>query len=145
MLIIKLTITSSASLGLYQSCRILCKHLHKKTEIERFDVDTRFTNAIKYGDLVFISGQVGTGSTIKEQAEAALRDVDAALSQAGTDKTKILECTVWLSNMKADYAAFNEVYDSWIPKGLPPTRACVQAELYSPDCKVEVRVVAAAS
>ena len=118
--------------------------MHKKTELERFDVDKRFTNAIKYGNLVFISGQVGVGDTIQEQAESALRDVDIALNQAGTDKAHILECTVWLADMKTDYAAFNEVYDRWIIQGMPPTRACVQAQLYSPDCKVEVRVIAAA-
>jgi len=39
----------------------------------------------------------------------------------------------------------NIVYDKWIISGKPPTRACIEAKLYSPDCKVEVRVIAAAS
>ena len=108
-LVILIIINSTkASLGLYQAGRVICKHLHKKIEIERFDVDKRFTNAIRYGDLVFICGQVGEGSTIKEQSEVALKEVDNALKLAGTDKEHILECTVWLANMKEDYNAFNE-------------------------------------
>ena len=75
--IITIINSTKASLGLYQTCRIICKHLHKKIDIERFDVDKRFSNAIKYGDLVFISGQVGNdlNCNIKEQSESALREV----------------------------------------------------------------------
>jgi enamine deaminase RidA (YjgF/YER057c/UK114 family) len=76
--------------------------LHKRSnkDIKRYDVDKRFTDACKYNGLVFISGQVGVGSTIKEQTDRALADVDAALKKAGTDKTKILELTIWLADMK---------------------------------------------
>ena len=37
----------------------------------------------------------------------------------------------------------NSIYDEWIIKKSPPTRACVQAQLYSKECLVEVRVIAA--
>jgi enamine deaminase RidA (YjgF/YER057c/UK114 family) len=43
-----------------------------RKNIERFDVDARFTDAVRYGDLVFISGQVGEiGETIEEQTRSA--------------------------------------------------------------------------
>lgn len=90
-----------------------------------------------------MSGQVGTGNSIEEQTRAALRDLDAALAKAGTDKSRILELTIWLADMEVDYARMNAVYDSWIIPGMPPCRACVQAKLYSPECKIEVRAIAA--
>lgn len=47
----------------------------KKKTIERFDVDSRFTDSAKYGSLVFISGQVGEGETVEEQTVSALNYV----------------------------------------------------------------------
>ena len=112
--------------------------------IERFDVDKRFSDSVRYGDLVFISGQVGSGgSTIEEQTRSALADVDAALLKAGTDKSKILEATVWLANISEDYAGMNSVYDLWLVAGKPAARACVEAKLASPSSRVEIRVIAA--
>lgn len=113
-------------------------------QIQKYDIDGRFADAIKYGDTVYISGQVGEGATIEEQTRVALAGVDSALHKAGSDKTRILEVTVWLADMTNDYAGMNAVYDNWIVPGSPPTRACVEAKLYSPDCRVEVRVIAAA-
>jgi enamine deaminase RidA (YjgF/YER057c/UK114 family) len=48
--------------------------------IERFDVDKRFAETVTYNNLVFISGQVGDGSTIEEQTRNALKSVDNALT-----------------------------------------------------------------
>merc|ERR1712046_102205 len=51
----------------------------------------RFSNAISYGNLVFITGQIGQGRGIREQTESALANVDAALAQAGASKEQLLE------------------------------------------------------
>jgi len=109
--------------------------------IHRYDVQARYSEAIRYGDFVFISGQVGGGANIEEATKEALSEVDAALAKAGTDKTKILECTVWLKNI-ADYDGMNAVYDAWIAKGKPPCRATVEARLAKPEWLVEIRVIA---
>eukprot|EP00607_Mallomonas_marina_P000176 CAMPEP_0182428016 /NCGR_PEP_ID=MMETSP1167-20130531/20955_1 /TAXON_ID=2988 /ORGANISM="Mallomonas Sp, Strain CCMP3275" /LENGTH=108 /DNA_ID=CAMNT_0024610641 /DNA_START=220 /DNA_END=543 /DNA_ORIENTATION=+ len=101
--------------------------------INRFDVDDRYSDAIQCGNMVFISGQVGGGSTAEEATEEALSDVDKALMKAGTDKSKVVECTIWLSNMAADYEGMNKVYDKWVVPGKPPCRACVQATLARPE------------
>ena len=68
--------------------------------IRRYDVDHRFTDVASYDGLVFMSGQVGEGDTIEAQTTSALKCVDDALKKAGTNKNKILECTIWLSSMK---------------------------------------------
>ena len=114
-----------------------------KRRIERFDVDARFSDAVRYGDLVFISGQLGERSgTIAEETTSALASVDAALSKAGTEKSKILEVTIWLSNIKEDYNGMNKVYDLWLTPGKPPARACIQAALADSEKRIEIRVIA---
>ena len=59
-------VATAAFLGAasYLYFRILKK---STSAIDRFDVDARFTNTVKYGEMVFISGQIGEGSTIEEQ------------------------------------------------------------------------------
>ena len=123
--------------------RVATGNTHSDSAIQRFDIDKRFTDALKYKDLVFMSGQVGAGESIEDQTRAAFRDLDAALAKAGTDKSKVLELTIWLADIEADYDRMNVVYDQWIIAGIPPCRACVQAKLYSPECKIEVRAIAA--
>jgi enamine deaminase RidA (YjgF/YER057c/UK114 family) len=115
----------------------------KRNNLIRYDVDKRFTNAISYGNVVYMSGQVGEGKTIEEQTRFALAELDKALKSAGSDKSQILELTIWLSDISRDYNAVNAIYDEWIIPGKPPPRACVQAKLYSDECYIEVRAVAA--
>ena len=89
-----------------------------------------------------MSGQVAEGSTVEEQTRNVLSTIDNILLKQGTDKSRILELTIWLSNIEKDYNSMNTVYDQWITPGAPPCRACVEAKLYSPNCFVEVRVIA---
>eukprot|EP01038_Epipyxis_sp_PR26KG_P015943 gene15943-21633_t len=121
--------------------------LHKFTPIRRFNCDKRFANSIYYttAGLVFISGQVSEieSNSIEEQTKSALECVDQALREAGSDKSKVLEVTVWLADIGKDYDGMNKVYDSWLPPGNPPCRACVEAKLASPSYRVEIRVIAA--
>ena len=130
-------------------------------EVKRYGVEGRFTDVAVFGDLVFMSGQLAPGATVEEQTTRVLRDVDAALETAGSDKTRILELTVWLADMK-DYDAMNSIYDRWIDPGElngylvddivnlslsdtehPPCRACIQASLASPEYRLEIRCIAA--
>jgi enamine deaminase RidA (YjgF/YER057c/UK114 family) len=121
---------------------LLMAKLLMKPKIERFDVDSRFTDVVRHGNLVFMSGQLGDGTTIEEQTASALDYIDKALAQAGSDKTQILELTIWLADMEQDYDAMNRVYDQWLVPGMPPCRACVQAKLAKPEWKIEIRCIA---
>jgi len=113
--------------------------------IKRFDVEGRFSDAIGFDNLVFISGQLGEGKDIREQTINALAAVDAALSKAKSSKDRILECTIWLKDIERDYSEMNKVYDDWIAKDKPPTRACIEAKLYDPKYLIEIRVIATKS
>ena len=100
---------SSVAVALFLSSRT-------QPSIKRIGVKGRFTEVVSIGDLVFMSGQVALGDTIEEQTAMVLQEIDGALEKAGSDKTRILELTVWLADMK-DYAAMNVVYDKWIDPG----------------------------
>ena len=61
---------------------------------------------------------------------------------AGSDKSKLLQVTIWLADM-ADFQDMNAVYDAWIDPANPAARACGEAKLATPDYKVEFLVSAA--
>ena len=98
--------------------------------------------ALVCGDMVFLSGQLGEGVTVKEQTKSALAIIDGLLAKCGTDKSRRVEMTIWLADITRDYALMNEAYDDWIGQGPPPPRACIEGKLYSSEYFVEIRVVA---
>jgi hypothetical protein len=61
---------------------------------------------------------------------------------SGSDKTKILSATIWLTDM-ATFPEMNMQWDIWVPAGDTPARATVQAALAAPEYKVEIAVIAA--
>jgi enamine deaminase RidA (YjgF/YER057c/UK114 family) len=91
---------------------------------------------------VYLSGQVGKGTNIKEQTLDCLSRVEELLNKAGSSKEHVLQAIVWLAHM-SDFDAMNEVWDSWIPKGHAPARACGEARLAGSDLLVEIIVTAA--
>ena len=92
--------------------------------------------------IVYLAGQVGgPEGDIKEQAHTMLAKVDALLAEAGSNRQHMLSATVYLRDMK-DFAAFNEVWDAWVPQGHTPARACVQAYMARETVLCEVSVVA---
>lgn len=111
-------------------------------KIKRFEPGARMSQAVRYGDTIYLAGQVGTGATVAEQAKSALSEVERLLELAGGSKSSILQVTVWLADMK-DFAEMNEVYDAWVDPDNKPARAAGEAKLATPDYLVEFIVVAA--
>jgi enamine deaminase RidA (YjgF/YER057c/UK114 family) len=112
--------------------------------IKRLGPGKRLSMATIHGGLVYLAGQVPDDLSVGLEAQAAqvLAKIDALLEQAGTDKSNILTATVWLPNI-ADFAAFNTVWDAWVPAGATPARACVEARLANPSIRVEIAAIAA--
>ena len=111
--------------------------------IERLDSNARMSEAVIRGDLIWLAGQVGTeGKSITEQTEEVLAAIDALLARCGSDKSKILQATIWLADMN-DFAEMNAVWDRWVDKANPPARATGQVKLDRPGWKIEVIVTAA--
>jgi enamine deaminase RidA (YjgF/YER057c/UK114 family) len=112
--------------------------------IERFGVGPRMSEAVAFGNLVFLSGEVAEDRSqdVAGQTRQILASIDETLAKAGTDKTKILKANIWLADIK-DFSAMNGVWDAWVAQGNTPARATVEAKLAAPDILVEIMVVAA--
>ncbi len=112
--------------------------------IQRLLPGARFSAVVIHGDTVYLAGQVAANpkGDITAQTRSVLKTVDTLLKAAGTNKRKLLACTVYLSDMR-HFAAYNAVWDNWVDKKNMPTRATVQALLATPDYLIEIVAVAA--
>src|SRR5690349_22782310 len=57
-----------------------------------------------------------------------LAAIDGLLAKAGTDKSKLLQATIWLQDIRT-VDEMNKVWDAWVPQGCAPARACIEARL----------------
>lgn len=111
--------------------------------IERLETDHRMSQAVIHGDLIWLAGQVGEpGDDVIAQTKTALAEIDRLLAAAGSDKSKILNATIWLADI-ANFGAMNSVWDAWVDKDNPPARATSEAKLATSAYLVEIIVVAA--
>ena len=110
--------------------------------ITRLGAGPRMSQAVIHQGLVYSAGQVGKGADITAQTKDVLANVDTWLAEAGSDKSKILSATVWITDMD-NFAAMIAVWDAWIDPDNPPARACTEAKLALPEFLVEVMVIAA--
>ena len=115
------------------------------SEIKRFKVGERMSQAVVHGETVYTAGQVAQsapGASVAEQTSGILAQIDDLLREAGTDKSRLLSASIWLS----DISTFNEmngVWDAWLVQGQTPCRACVESKLAAPQFTVEISVIAA--
>ncbi len=113
------------------------------SEIKRLHVGGRMSQIVINNGTIYLAGQVGKpGESVADQTRTCLENIDALLAEAGSDKTRILQTTIWLADM-ADFAEMNAVWDAWVPKGHTPARAAGESKLATPDYRVEFMVVAA--
>lgn len=107
-----------------------------------------YSQAIISGDLVFCSGQVAldpsTGALVdgdvKAQTKAALENLRAVLTAAGSSLDSIVKTTVFLVSM-SDFAAMNEVYGGFFA-GEPPARSTIAVAELPKGARVEVEAIA---
>jgi enamine deaminase RidA (YjgF/YER057c/UK114 family) len=115
------------------------------SDIQRLQTGPRMSQAVIHGNTVYLAGQVASKAaeqSVAEQTRDILGSIDLLLSEAGTDKSKLLSATIWLTDM-ATFAEMNEIWDAWVLPGHTPGRACVEAKLAAPQYKVEIAIIAA--
>jgi enamine deaminase RidA (YjgF/YER057c/UK114 family) len=116
------------------------------SKIIRMETAARMSKIVIHNNTVYLCGQVGANPdgpiSMGRQTENMLAKVDSLLEQAGSGRDSILSATIYVRDMK-DFAEMNTVWDSWIPEGHAPARACVEARMARPDLLVEISVVAA--
>ena len=112
-------------------------------EIIRYEGTGRMSRVVVHNETIYLCGQTcGDKNTIKEQTEVVLEKIEALLNEYGSDKKHILSTTIYLRDIK-DFAAMNEVWDSWVENGYEPARACVEARMARDTLLVEMSVIAA--
>ena len=109
------------------------------------------STAVRVGDIVFLSGVMGTkpeggglaDGGIEGQTRQALENVKAALTLAGVTMEDVAKCTVFLTDA-ANFQAMNKVYREFFPAS-PPARSTVAvAALVVPNALIEIECMAAA-
>ena len=111
--------------------------------IERIQPGTWNSKAVVYNGVVYLSGITADDKTLplKEQTKQVLSKIDAILTTAGSDKSRILSATVYLADMsKKD--EMNAAWMDWMDPDNPPARAAVGTNL-APSALVEIMVCAA--
>lgn len=110
-----------------------------------------YSQAIRVGDLLFTSGQIGldprsgemVAGGVAEQTERVLRNLQAVLAAAGLDLTHVAKTTIYLKSM-GDSAVVNEIYGRFFAAGgaVPPARSTVAVAGLPKDALVEIEAVA---
>ena len=112
--------------------------------IRRIAPEARLSGAVVHNATVYLAGQVAldTGAGAEAQTADILRQIDALLNEAGTDKTYLLSVQIFLADL-ADFPAMNQAWDAWLDPRHKPARATVQARLANPAWRVEITGIAA--
>jgi 2-iminobutanoate/2-iminopropanoate deaminase len=107
-----------------------------------------YSQAIKTGDMVFVSGQIPldpkTGEIVagdvQDQTRQALNNLKAVLVASGASLSNVVKTTVFITDM-GQFAAVNEIYSEFFAAD-PPARSCVQVGALPRGAEVEVEAIA---
>lgn len=114
--------------------------------IKRLHTGARMSQIVIHNQVVYLAGQVDEtekGGPVDEQTRNILSQIDGLLAEAGTDKSKLLTATIYLTDMK-DFGLMNQAWEAWVSPGNTPTRATVGgAQLAGNEFQVEIVVSAA--
>ena len=112
--------------------------------IIRHEPSEIYSHAVEYGDTVYLAGvtEEDIKGGIKAQTKAVLAEIDRRLALCGTNKSKLLSATIWVTDIR-NRAPMNEIWTEWTGKTNLPARACVEARLADPRALVEIMVIAA--
>ena len=113
--------------------------------IQRFETGPRMSQVVVNGNTVYLAGVVANraaGESVTKQTQDILNIIDGHLARAGTDKSKLLTATIYITDMRT-FAEMNAGWDAWVSPGNTPARATVEARLAAPQYSVEIMVTAA--
>jgi enamine deaminase RidA (YjgF/YER057c/UK114 family) len=96
--------------------------------IQRFETGPRMSQVVVHGNTVYLAGVVAgktAGESVTRQTQEILSIIDGHLAKAGTDKSKLLTATIYLTDMKT-FGEMNAVWEAWVSaatrRHAPPCR-----------------------
>lgn len=112
--------------------------------IQRQHSNQRMSQLVSFSNLIWTAGQVAKNPSedMAGQTRQILAQIDALLSDAGSDKSHLISANIWVSDIN-QFAQMNEVWDAWVDKENTPARACVESRLARSELLVEIQVIAA--
>lgn len=111
--------------------------------ITRIKPEDRWSDAVIHNQTVYYTGvPENLDADAYQQTANTLAQIDTLLTSLNSDKTRILDATIFLPN-GSDFAEMNRAWDEWVVAGHAPVRCTVQAGLMNPQYKVEIKIIAA--
>ena len=124
-----------------------------RTEIEYLqmpgaeDLDLPFSAAVRVGDTLYVSGNIGNIPGTLELAEGGiqgetrqtLENIKRVVERFGSSMDRVVKCTVFLADM-GEWGAMNEVYRTYFTN--PPARSALGASGLALDARVEIECIA---
>ncbi|MBK9079909.1 MAG: RidA family protein [Hyphomicrobium sp.] len=112
--------------------------------IKRHESTAVYSKVTEANGLVFTAGVIPTDLSrdCEGQTVEVLAEIDRVLALCGTDKSKVVQATVWLNDIR-HRDAMNKAWGAWLGGKDAPARACIEGKLIDPRMLVEISVVAA--
>jgi len=109
-----------------------------------------FSRAVRYGDVVYVSGVLGqipgsrdlASADFEGQARQAMENLKASVEAAGSSMDRVLKCSAFLTE-QSDFATFNKIYVQYFPKDPPARSTVIVKALVAAGAKLEIDCVAA--
>ena len=106
-----------------------------------------YSQAVQYGDLLFVSGQIALNpktaelleGDIEAQTRQVLENLKAIIAAAGMALENVVKCSCFLNNME-NFVRFNTVYESYFGESAP-ARETVEVSRLPKDVLVEVSAI----
>jgi len=110
-----------------------------------------FSHAVESGGWVILTGQMPTDPAapdaplpvgIEAQTRRVMENLKIVLAGVGLDLSHALQCRCYLTGFERDYAAFNEVYQSYFPPDRRPARTTIGVTALAVGALVEIDMIA---
>lgn len=112
----------------------------QQAEIQYYGNSRLFSNAVRVGNTVYLSGKIGRGDDIAAQTRSAMESVKSGLEEVGANMDDVVKCLVMLASMD-HYSGMNTVYTEYFPKHRP-ARSAFAASGLAANAMVEVECIA---
>lgn len=107
-----------------------------------------YSQAIKAGDFVYISGQIAlnpqnntlVAGDLRAETDQVMKNLGAVLEAAGLKYEHVIKCSIFLKHMDF-FPTMNEIYEKYFSKA-KPARECVAVAGLPKDVNVEISAIA---